>query len=104
MSWTTSGTSTTANDSTFVFGNIQRSYIRFGPPPAPPPVAKPVMHPCAVLGIPCGAPPGQVRSAYRRLAKENHPDLCPPEEREGRTRRMVELNTAYAMLEGRAKP
>jgi hypothetical protein len=40
----------------------------------------------------------EIRHAYRRRAKENHPDLFPAEEWESRALRMVVLNEAYAVL------
>lgn len=49
----------------------------------------------AVLGLEPLATIPELRRAYRRLAKANHPDLGPEEERETRTRRMVEINAAY---------
>jgi DnaJ-domain-containing protein 1 len=37
----------------------------------------PTMDPYAVLGIPPGATPHQIKRAYRGLAKEHHPDVNP---------------------------
>ena len=108
MGWTTTS-DTTSNSTSYAGGFMSGGtiYIRFDQqqrqrqvPPQRPEAQKPQLHPCAVLGIPCRSPLTQVRSAYRRLAKANHPDLGPTDasEREKRTRRMAELNTAYAML------
>lgn len=49
----------------------------------------------AVLGLEPLATIPELRRAYRRLAKQHHPDLGPEDERETRTKRMVELNKAY---------
>jgi curved DNA-binding protein CbpA len=45
-----------------------------------------------VLGLPPTATPVEVAAAYRRLAKEWHPD------RGGGDRRMAEINAAYDLL------
>ena len=98
MGWTSSTTTGTANGETFVSGNT--IFFTFGrryqPPPLP--AAKPTLHPCAVLGVPCDVSLGQVTSAYRRLAKEHHPDLGTEQDREARTKRMAEINHAYELL------
>ena len=105
MGWNnTSSTSTSGTSFAGGFVSGGTIFIRFGTNTPPRqrqidrPPQKPAIHACAVLGIPCKAPIAQVRSAYRRLAKAHHPDLGPAGEREERTRRMAELNTAYAML------
>lgn len=51
-----------------------------------------------VLGLDAGASPVEIRKAYRALARENHPDLGPPDEKDRRTRRMQEINRAYQEL------
>lgn len=43
----------------------------------PVPGAAPLPQPYKALGLPAGAPRDQVKSAYRRLALENHPDRNP---------------------------
>jgi hypothetical protein len=50
------------------------------------------MDPYAVLGLPDTASPEEVAAAYRRLAKEWHPD------RGGAEDRMAQLNAAYDLL------
>lgn len=73
--------------------------IEFGLPPAPPkPKPKPPINmTCAhrFLGVDCKATRAVITSAYRRLAKANHPDTGPLTEREARTRKMAEYNRAY---------
>lgn len=39
----------------------------------------------------------EVKTEYRRLCKERHPDLGKPEERDERTQKMQEINAAYAL-------
>ncbi|NYZ11870.1 DnaJ domain-containing protein [Azospirillum sp. RWY-5-1] len=56
--------------------------------------------PYTVLGLPCGAEEEAVRAAYRRLAREHHPDRLiaqglPPEFIEVATDRMAAINAAY---------
>jgi DnaJ domain len=56
--------------------------------------------PHAVLGIERGASPTQVKAAWRRLARQHHPDLTgdDPEASRIATRQMAEINDAYAAL------
>jgi molecular chaperone DnaJ len=57
--------------------------------------------PYVVLGVSAGATQAQVKSAWRRLAREHHPDLAAsPAEQRAATRRMAEINAAYADLTG----
>jgi hypothetical protein len=60
--------------------------------------------PHVVLGIRPGADMAEVRSAWRRLARENHPDLLgdDPEVAILATRRMAEINQAYQALRDQA--
>ncbi len=53
-----------------------------------------------VLGVEAGATPTQIKAAWRRLARTNHPDLTgdDPEASRAATRRMAEINDAYAAL------
>jgi curved DNA-binding protein CbpA len=53
-----------------------------------------------VLGVAAGAPPTQIKAAWRRLARTNHPDLTgdDPAASRAATRRMAEINDAYAAL------
>ncbi len=53
------------------------------------------MEPLGVLGLPPTATPQEVAAAYRRLAKEWHPDRGGGPEAE---RRMAEINAAYDVL------
>ena len=56
--------------------------------------------PHAVLGVEAGASPTQIKAAWRRLARTNHPDLTGDDPAATRlaTRRMAEINDAYAAL------
>ena len=53
-----------------------------------------------VLGVEPGATPTQIKAAWRRLARSNHPDLTGDDPAASRvaTRRMAEINDAYAAL------
>ena len=53
------------------------------------------MEPLGVLGLPPTATPQEIAAAYRRLAKEWHPDRGGGAEAE---RRMAEINAAYDVL------
>jgi hypothetical protein len=53
------------------------------------------MEPLGVLGLPPTATPDEIAAAYRRLAKEWHPDRGGGAESE---RRMAEINAAYDVL------
>lgn len=52
--------------------------------------------PYAVLGVPKDATQEDIRVAYRRLAKENHPDLNPGDE--AAEKRFKDLTAAYDIL------
>jgi hypothetical protein len=56
--------------------------------------------PRQVLGVDTGATATQIKAAWRRLARANHPDLTgdDPEASRLATRRMAEINEAYAAL------
>ena len=56
--------------------------------------------PRAVLGVESDATPTQIKAAWRRLARTNHPDLTGDDPAASRlaTRRMAEINDAYAAL------
>ena len=53
-----------------------------------------------VLGVEDGASPAQIKAAWRRLARTNHPDLTgdDPAASRAATTRMAEINDAYATL------
>jgi curved DNA-binding protein len=60
----------------------------------------------AVLGLTRNATDDEIKSAYRKLAREHHPDLHQGKEKETHHRRMQEVNEAYSVLsskEDRAK-
>src|SRR5690349_24432775 len=56
--------------------------------------------PHVVLGVHTTATPAQIKAAWRRLARSNHPDLTGDDPAASRqaTRRMAEINDAYAAL------
>jgi curved DNA-binding protein CbpA len=56
--------------------------------------------PRIVLGVESDATPTQIKAAWRRLARTNHPDLTGDDPAASRlaTRRMAEINDAYAAL------
>ncbi len=59
--------------------------------------------PHTVLGLAPGASAAAIKAAWRRLAREHHPDLAGnAAERRAATRRMAEINAAYADLRGRS--
>ncbi len=53
-----------------------------------------------MLGVDVDATPTQIKAAWRRLARANHPDLTGDDPAASRmaTRRMAEINDAYAAL------
>jgi hypothetical protein len=53
-----------------------------------------------ILGVPRDAGQSTIKAAWRRLAREHHPDLTPNDSAaaERATRRMAEINRAYAEL------
>ncbi len=61
----------------------------------------PTRNPYAVLGVPPDASPDAIKAAWRRLAREHHPDVTGDGDREVErraTRRMAEINAAYHEL------
>ncbi|MCC6527417.1 MAG: J domain-containing protein [Polyangiaceae bacterium] len=72
------------------------------------PTARPArqLAPHEILGVEPDAPQADIQRAYRRLAREYHPDRMEgmaPELRELAERRMAEINAAYEHLR-RARP
>ena len=58
------------------------------------------------LEVPRTATDAEIKQAFRRLARQHHPDLHPEKEKELHTKRMQEINEAYSVLsspENRAK-
>jgi DnaJ-class molecular chaperone len=51
-----------------------------------------------ILGIRAGASQEEIAQAYRRLARQHHPDLQPPERKGWAEEQMKQLNEAYAVL------
>ncbi len=61
--------------------------------------------PHSVLGVAPGASAATIKAAWRRLAREHHPDLATDAaERRTATRRMAEINAAYNELRGAVPP
>lgn len=55
-----------------------------------------ITNPYKILGVSEGASKEEIRRAYRKKAKENHPDLHPGDPHA--TERMQQINAAYDML------
>lgn len=69
--------------------------------PASEPGSQDLERACELLGVTSGSTPTEVRSAYRRLVVECHPDRhqgAPDAVRRDATLRMMELNEAYRLL------
>src|SRR5436305_6985261 len=60
----------------------------------------PQRDPRTVLGVRRGASPAEIKAAWRKLARQNHPDLTgdDPAASQSATRRMAEINDAYESL------
>ena len=60
----------------------------------------PSKDPRAVLGVGPDATPGEIKAAWRALARQHHPDVigADPDVAKRATRQMAEINTAYAAL------
>jgi curved DNA-binding protein CbpA len=60
----------------------------------------PTRDPHIILGVRPGASAASIKAAWRRLARENHPDLTGDDPAASRraTRRMAEINDAYEIL------
>ena len=54
-----------------------------------------------VLGVQKGAAEAEIKKAYRKLAKENHPDLHPDDK--AAEARFKEINEAYEVLSDSGK-
>lgn len=54
----------------------------------------------ALLGVEHAANPGEIRQAYKRLAREHHPDRHPASspEQQAATERMTAINAAYQLV------
>ncbi len=53
---------------------------------------------CEILGIPDDAGEDEVRRAYRRLARDNHPDRYPADRRPRQEAIMMRINDAYRQV------
>src|ERR1035437_5189293 len=60
----------------------------------------PQRNPFAVLGLPVDATAEAIKTAWRRLARQHHPDVASGEKavQQGATRTMAEINAAYQEL------
>gem|GEM_PF-546448 len=56
------------------------------------------INPYVVLGIAYTASDDEIKQAYRRKAREYHPDLHPAEEKEKFTAKMADINAAFELL------
>ncbi len=54
------------------------------------------------LGLGHDASTTEIRAAYLRLVRENHPDAVPPDQRAAATTRTAEINAAYDYLMGQS--
>ncbi|MCX5795552.1 MAG: J domain-containing protein [Elusimicrobia bacterium] len=52
----------------------------------------------AVLGVKKDASAGDIKHAYRRLAKQHHPDLHPEQDKAAASMKFKEINEAYEVL------
>ena len=57
----------------------------------------------ATLGVAKSASPDEMKKAYRRLAREHHPDLHPDKNKARASEKCKELNEAYEVLSDPAK-
>lgn len=55
-----------------------------------------ISDPYAILGVDRGASEEEIKAAYRRLAKQYHPDLHPGDQQAAK--KMQEINAAYEQL------
>src|ERR1035437_8804025 len=57
-------------------------------------------NPFAVLGLPVDATAEAIKTAWRRLARQHHPDVASGDKvvQQGATRTMAEINAAYQEL------
>ncbi len=51
-----------------------------------------------ILGVERSAPQGDIKKAFRKLARTHHPDVVKPREREEAEQRFKEINEAYEVL------
>jgi len=56
---------------------------------------------CDVLGVAADASLADIRSAYKEVVRQNHPDLAAPDDREEATRKTALINAAYSFLLGK---
>jgi outer membrane protein assembly factor BamD (BamD/ComL family) len=57
-----------------------------------------------VLGVRSGASPDEIKQAYRKLVRKNHPDLFPEPEKGLQELKMIQINEAYARITERLSP
>ncbi|XP_074585090.1 chaperone protein dnaJ 20, chloroplastic-like [Curcuma longa] len=51
-----------------------------------------------LLGVPASGSAGEIKKAYKRLARKYHPDVSPADRAEEYTRRFIEVHEAYETL------
>ena len=54
------------------------------------------VNPYAILGVARDCSSDELKSAYRRLARENHPDIA--QDKEAATSRMTQINAAWSLI------
>ena len=52
----------------------------------------------AILGVPKTASQAEIKSAFRKLARQYHPDVVNPSEKAEAEKRFKEINEAYEVL------
>ena len=51
-----------------------------------------------ILGIPMGSTRSQIKTAYTKIIRKNHPDRLPIGERDGASKKTAEINAAYSLI------
>ena len=51
-----------------------------------------------ILGVKNNASPEDIKSAYRKMAREHHPDMVGPSDKDAAEKRFKEINEAYQVL------
>ena len=51
-----------------------------------------------ILGIPMGSKRSEIKTAYKKIIRKNHPDRLPKEKRYEATKKTSEINAAYRLI------